>query len=180
MVAHRGHMEDIVEDRKGGCVGARWAILNAIADWRAEDGEQRTHLIPGALYIARGLSLSREDSPPWFTASHQTDGEIPPWKVAEIRLDNDKIHLCTDDWNRRDSEKKKCELAERARRLYQPVMGIWMHMFAKYVGGAANPELVRVIEAMKGMRVPEIYKSEYKYGNTADRTPPYHPEVHPM
>ena len=54
-------MRDIVEDLNG--VGDRRTILNAIADWRDEDGEQRTHPMPGDLYVARGLCLSREDPP---------------------------------------------------------------------------------------------------------------------
>ena len=103
-----------------------------------------------------------------------------PGEVAEIHLDNAGVHLYSGDWNPRESKRKKCELAGRARRLYPPGMGMCRQTFAKYVGCAAKPELVRVIEPMEGERVPEIFKLANQYGNTAERTPPYRPEVQPM
>ena len=97
---------DIVEDINGGCVGGRWAILNSIADWREEDGERRTHLVPWDLYIARGMSLSNDNFLPRFTATSQGEREMPPMGVAEIHVDYAKIHLYSGDWNTPDSEKK--------------------------------------------------------------------------
>ena len=181
MVARLGHMGDIVwGGLNGGGVGDRWDILNAISDWRDEDGGQRTQLVQGALYIAREMSLSREDPPHWFTAVDQKAREMPPWEVAEIHLDKARIHLYPDDWNPRESKRKKGEIAERARSLYQNGVEIRRQTFAKYVGSATKPELVRVTEPMGGDRVPEIFKLANQYGDTAERTPPYRPEVRPV
>ena len=98
---------DIVEDLNGGCVGERRAILNAIDDWRDEDGARRTQLTPGALYIARGMSLSREYFLHKFTALRQKAIEMSSCEVAEIHLDNAEIHLYSADWNPRCPQKRR-------------------------------------------------------------------------
>ena len=72
----------------------------------------------GALYIASGMSVSREDFRPWFAAMSRKSRETPPWKVAEIHLGKAKIHLHSYDRNPRDSIKKR-ELVEREKRLYK-------------------------------------------------------------
>ena len=87
-------------------MGERRAIMRAIADWRDEDGQQRPPLMTGALYIARGMSLSNDNFLPRFTATSQGEREMPPMGVAEIHVDYAKIHLYSGDWNTPDSEKK--------------------------------------------------------------------------
>ena len=171
---------NVVEDLNGGGAGERWTILHAMTDWRDEGGGQKTELMPGTLLLARGLSLSHEEFIPWFTALNERASAKFPGEVVEIHLDNARIHLYSEDWNPRESRRKKADLAERAMKIYQPGMGMRRQTFAKYVSGATKPELVRVIEAMEGKRVPEIFKIARQHGNTVERTPPYHPEVQPM
>ena len=173
---------DIVEDLNGGGVGEMWDILNAISDWRDEDGGKRTHLIPGDLYnCARDASIARRFHPCVYVSEPESRANVPggncrnpPGKRQDTfvlrRFGPPPTHA---------TKKEKRELAERARRLYQPGIGLRRQTCAKYVGSAARPALVRVIEAMEGNRVPGIFKLAKKYRNTAERTPPYHPEVHP-
>ena len=89
----------VVEDPNGGGVGERWTILHAMADWRGAGGEQKTELMPGALFLARCLSLLREEFIPCFTSMRGRARAMFPGEVVEINLDNARIHLYSEDWN---------------------------------------------------------------------------------
>ena len=93
----------MVEDLNVGGAGGRWAISHAMEDWRDDNGDRRTQLGQGSLFIARGLALPHEDLLPWFKTLRETANEMFPNDVVEIHLDNAKIHLYSDDWNPRDS-----------------------------------------------------------------------------
>ena len=105
---------------------------------------------------------------------------MSPCEVAEIHLDNARIHLYSEDWRPMESRRKKADLSDREKRIYQPGMGVRRQTFSKYVGGVTNQELVCVIESMNGRRVPEIFKIARQHGRAVERAPPYYPEVHHM
>ena len=171
---------DLVDDLNSGGAWGRWAILHAMADWRDEDGRQRTKLMPNSLLVARGIALSRKEFLPWFEAPNRDTREMPPGEVAEIHLDNAKIHLYPDDYSPWGSKKRKGELVGRPKDSHQPDVGIRRGAFIKHIGNATKPEVARLIEWLEGERKPEIPKISKTNGDTVERTPPYRPEVRPV
>ena len=97
----------VVEDPNGGGVGARWAILHAMAELRDAVGEQQKGLIPGALFVSIGISLARAELIPWFSSLNERAIEASPGEVAGIHLDNAGIHLYAEDWDPRDPRRKR-------------------------------------------------------------------------
>ena len=84
---------------------------------------------------------------------------MSPTEVTEIHLDNSRIHLYSIDYNPRCSKKKNVELAERAKALYTPGMGMGKRRFEASVDNATKPELVALIQSMEGKRTPGISRS---------------------
>ena len=170
---------DILEDRNRGGVGDRWAILNAISAWGDEDGEQRTHLIHGgSLHSERDVCIARR-FPPLVCGDEPEIKRNAPMESCRNppRQSQDTFALIRSEPPRLDKE-------ARTRGKRKTPLQTWDEMrrqaFSKYVGSAGNPESARGIGDMDGRRVPEIFKLAHGYGNTAERAPPYRPEVPPI
>ena len=93
---------------------------------------------------------------------------------AEVRVQNAKIHLRADDRAPRDPKQEVGRMA-RAKRMGHPGVGVSRETFPKYVGGTKKTGLVRVMAAIAGGRVPEIFIVPETYGDTVERTPPCRP-----
>ena len=108
-----------------------------MADWRDAGGEQKTELTPSAIFVERRIARPRGGLTPWFTSMGERAGATFPGEVMGIHLDSARIRIYSEDRGPSDS-RKNADIEERAKRIYQPGMGMRRQTFSKYFAGATK------------------------------------------
>ena len=125
-----------------------------------------------------GLSLGSSTFLPWFKKLNEEACEMFPWQECEIPMDNARAHLRSNDFNPADRTHRKAALMGKLLSVLEEAEGA--QEVRECIIEAPNPELVRYLKCVSEARTPEIFKIARDHGNVVERTPPYHPELHPI
>ena len=173
-VAHGAVIDDV---NRGGEVG-RWAVFHAFADWVGDYGGHRADFTHYQLLAIRGLSVDIDSFSPWFRKLCEQERAMFPGVTCELHMDNARVHLYSADYNPPKKTHTGASILEEALALMGE--GVEIQELRDILIGSAKADLARYIKCVAGARAPVIFKIAREFGNISERTPPYHPEAHPI